>query len=63
MANSPNPEYVPNIMNEEFGTVILITNPKSDKYLNQTKKIPPKNRLSRWCGGQNGFDDYVERFL
>jgi len=63
MANSPNPDYVPNIMNDEFGTVVLITNPKSDKYLKQTKKNPPKNRLSRWCGGQNGFDDYVERFL
>lgn len=61
MANSPNPDYVPEIMKREFGTEILITNPKSDKYLSQSSKNPPSNRLSRWCGGKNGFDDYVER--
>jgi hypothetical protein len=61
MANSPNPDYVPQIMENELGTRILITNPKADKYLNIAKKNPPANRLSRWCGGKNGFDDYVER--
>ena len=60
MANSPNPDYVPEIMENEFGTKILITNPNSEKYLRQSSKIPPKNRLSRWCGGKNGFDDYAE---
>jgi len=20
----------------------------------------PENRLEKWCGGKNGFDDYVE---
>jgi hypothetical protein len=41
----------------------LITEVASDKYLNQVKKnIPPKNRLSRPCGGKGGFDDYVERW-
>ena len=35
----------------------LITDPRSDKYLNKAKKTknaPPKDR-------KNGFDDYVER--
>ena len=37
MANSPNPDYVPSIMRKEFGTAILITNPKSDIYLKSSK--------------------------
>ena len=37
MANSPNPDYIPSIMSDQFGTVILITNPKSDKYLKSVK--------------------------
>lgn len=60
MANSPNPDYVKNIMKSEFGTEILITNPIADRYLKKSKKNPPKNRLSRWCGGKDGFDDYAE---
>jgi hypothetical protein len=27
-----------------------------------SKNFPSKNRMSRWCGGKNGFDDYVEYF-
>ena len=43
----------------------LITDPRSDKYLNRAKKAkntPPKDHLSRPCGGKDGFDDYVERW-
>ena len=61
MANSPNPDYVPEIMKRDFGTEVLITNPLADQYLRMSKKNPPKNRLERWCGGKDGFDDYVER--
>ena len=42
----------------------LITDPRSDRYLNNLKKKrndPPEDRLKRHCGGKNGFDDYVER--
>lgn len=42
----------------------LITDPRSDKYLNKVssrRNDPPNDRLSAWCGGKNGFDDYVER--
>jgi len=38
MANSPNPDYVPSMMKADFGTEILITNPKADKYLQSAKK-------------------------
>lgn len=61
MANSPNPDYVPEMMKRDFGTEILITNPIADKYLKKSFTNPPKNRLDRWCGGKNGFDDYAER--
>ena len=37
MANSPNPDYVSSMMKKDFGTEILITNPKSDKYLKSVK--------------------------
>ena len=63
MANNPVPDNVPNLMQKDFGTVVLITDPRSDYYLNQARKnAPPSDRLSRPCGGKNGFDDYVERF-
>ena len=38
MANSPNPDYVPELMKKDFGTVVLITNPKSDYYLKSANK-------------------------
>jgi hypothetical protein len=61
MANHPIPDNVTELMKNDFGTVYLITDPRSDKYLNKTTHNPPSNRLSRWCGGKYGFDDYVER--
>lgn len=65
MANHPNPDYDPIHMERKFGTVCLITNPIADYYLNKASKPknnPPQNRLSRPCGGKEGFDDYVEWF-
>jgi|TARA_B100000073_G_scaffold143018_1_gene117667 hypothetical protein len=38
MANSPNPDYVPSMMRADFGTEILITNPKADRYLQRAQK-------------------------
>lgn len=50
-------------MKKEFGTSVLITDPRSDAYLNRVKQnVPPKDRNSKWCGGKGGFDDYVERW-
>ena len=62
MANSPIPDQ-----GQEFikSGMVLITDPRSDKYLNRSKKKPndpPTDRLSKECGGEGGFDDYVERF-
>jgi len=59
MANSPVDK------SEEFikSGMTLITDQASDKYLNATKRNnPPADRMSRHCGGKNGFDDYVERW-
>lgn len=63
MANNPIPDHVPSMMERDFGTVVLITDPRADKYLNDSAKNrndPPSDRLSRHCGGKDGFDDYVE---
>jgi hypothetical protein len=62
MANHPIPDQCNEFI--ESG-MTLITDPRSDKYLNkarQGKSNPPVDRMSKWCGGKNGFDDYVERF-
>jgi hypothetical protein len=59
MANSPidkNPE----IMQEQFGTRVLITDLAADKYLAQANRHG-KERYERWCGGTSGWDDYCER--
>lgn len=64
MAISPTDKN-PAIMRELHGTRCLITDPTSDKYLSQAKKRPqyviPEDSYSRWCGGANGFDLFVER--
>lgn len=42
----------------------LITEYSSEKWLKKAQKKYeiPENRLSRHCGGANGFDDFVERW-
>lgn len=63
MANKPIPDNIPSMMSEDFGTVVLITDPRSDSLLrkaSKTKYKTPTNRLEKWCGGKDGFDDYVE---
>jgi hypothetical protein len=66
MANHPIPDNVPSMMQEDFGTVVLVTSPIADKYLQKAKtnqyKKTPEDRYSRPCGGAGGFDDYVERW-
>ena len=63
MANKPIPDNVPSMMSADFGTSVLITDPRSDALLRKSRKMKyktPENRLEKWCGGKNGFDDYVE---
>jgi len=42
MANNPNPEYLSEVMFQEHGTKVLITNPASDVYLNYKKNLKNK---------------------
>ncbi len=42
MANNPNPEFIQEIMEEDFGTRVLITDPKADTYLEQSRKLKMK---------------------
>ena len=46
MANNPNPEYLSEVMFQEHGTKVLITNPASDVYLNHKKNIKNKEEES-----------------
>jgi hypothetical protein len=45
-------------MKENWGTTKLITD--YGALQKQKKNMPPTNRLSKHCGGKDGFDDYVE---
>ncbi len=46
MANSPNPEYLSEVMFQEHGTKVLITNPAADVYLNHKKNLKNKEEES-----------------
>lgn len=48
------------MMQEDFGTKVLITNPAADKYLDRAAKHG-NERYRKWCGGRGGFDDFAER--
>jgi hypothetical protein len=63
MANSPNPDRDVSYMREKWGTNRLITDYGSENIVTPTKNNkndPPEDRLSKFCGGANGFDDYAE---
>ena len=62
MATTHVPDHDYDYMKQNFGTCVLISDPASEKYLKMTKKVPPNNRMTRWCGGKDGFDDFVQRF-
>lgn len=48
-------------MKENWGTVKLVTDyGATTPTKNQKNNYPPNDRLSRQCGGKDGFDDYVE---
>jgi hypothetical protein len=59
MANSP-VDRNPELMEQEFGTKVLITDLAADRYLEKAAKHGSE-RYSRWCGGKGGFDDFAER--
>ena len=53
-------DTVPAMMQEDFGTSVLITSPAADRFLDKSAKHGTK-RYSRPCGGAGGFDDFCER--
>ena len=53
-------DKVPAMMQEEFGTKVLITDPAADRILARSHKHGTE-RYNRWCGGKGGFDDFAER--
>lgn len=63
MANSPNPDRDIDYMREKWGTTRLVTDYVSEKCVTPTnvkKNDPPDDRLAKFCGGKDGFDDYAE---
>jgi hypothetical protein len=48
------------LMQQEFGTRVLITDLAADKYLERSAKHGTE-RYAKWCGGRGGFDDFAER--
>lgn len=57
MANSPT-DTVSTMMEQDFGTKYLITDPRSDRYLD--KELGQK-KFTKFCGGAGGWDDFCER--
>jgi hypothetical protein len=48
-------------MKEHWGTTKLVTDYGAvTPTVKQKKNSPPEDRLSKPCGGKDGFDDYVE---
>ncbi len=63
MATHPNPDRDVEYMRQMWGTNRLITDYDAINRLtptNKRKNDPPSDRLSKFCGGKDGFDDYVE---
>ena len=48
MANNPNPEFIQEIMEEDFGTRVLITNPAADRYLEEHKRRRLQQKYEQW---------------
>lgn len=62
MANSP-VDFNKSLMEEDFGTKVLITDRASDKYLkDRNKKDTEQEKFTKFCGGSGGWSDYTEWF-
>jgi len=63
MAIQPNPDKVPSLMQEDFGTRVLITDLSADRLLAKAaKENPDQKKFTEFCGKKNGWDDYTERW-
>ena len=45
MSNNPRPDFVQEIMERDFGTRVLITDPASDRYLEEHRKRQLKQKF------------------
>jgi len=52
MSNNPNPDFISEIMFEEHGTRVLITDPAADRYLEEHKRRKLKQQFN-----ENWFED------
>ncbi len=51
------------LMQQEHGTRVLITDLAADKYLEKAaKEYPTQKKFTEFCGKQNGWYDYTERW-
>ena len=48
MANNPNPDFIQEVMFEEHGTKVLITDRASDRYLAEHKKRKLQQQYPAW---------------
>lgn len=72
MATNPNPEFISEVMERDFGTAVLITNAKSDRYMKKTNvshdvkenlhPVEDETLTEKFCGGKNGWDNFIERW-
>jgi hypothetical protein len=63
MAIKPNPDNVPSMMQEDFGTKVLITDLAADRYLEKARKEDPtQKKFTEFCGGAGGWSDFTERW-
>jgi hypothetical protein len=62
MANLP-VDKNSSMMEEDFGTRVLITDPAADKYLDKAaKENSEQEKFKKFCGGKGGWSDYTERW-
>jgi len=51
------------LMQQEFGTRVLITDRSADKYLEKAaKENPNQTKFTEFCGGAGGWSDFTERW-
>ena len=56
MANNPNPDFIQEVMFEEHGTKVLITDPAADRYLEEHKKRKLRQKFDEhWFADENGY--------
>lgn len=62
MANSPVDRNT-EMMEEQHGTRVLITDPAADRYLEKAEKENPnQDKFTKFCGGKDGWSDFTERW-